>query len=124
MSDHEIFALESNGLLDFLPTPPESTSDVEANTDRNEKTGKNGPHPSTIDVGARPASPVMGYGSPPPDYDEEPSDFEDEVRGILDREKRATSLGLDSDDDENDLDDHVPSQAAPVASCESFSPTS
>lgn len=104
MSDEDPFAFESNGLLDFLPTPPESNEDLEsAIPDLNAK--------SSFQHEKRPASPVLGYGSPPPDFDEEPSDFEDEVRGIMEREKRSMSFEMDVDENES---------SRPVASCTSL----
>lgn len=120
MSDHEALALESNGLLDFLPTPPESTKDTDT------ELGEKHPNPIFELERRRPDSPVLGYGSPPPEYDEEPSDFEDEVRGIIEREKRASSPGMRMDFDEEDvgMDMDLSGKASapgPVASCESAS---
>ena len=129
MSDHEVLALESNGLLDFLPTPPESTKESEIDIEI--ELGKNKKHSIPIfelERERRPDSPVLGYGSPPPEYDEEPSDFEDEVQEIMEREKRNLSppIGMDFDD-EDDMDMGVgmsskssaPASAPAVASCES-----
>lgn len=108
MSENETLGFESNGLFDFLPTPPESTKSA-ADTLQTWK-----PQSSSI-LEKRPESPVLGYGSPPPDYDEEPSDFEDEIQGIMDREQKASSTRMDFDEPEDEDEEmRIP---APVASC-------
>lgn len=101
MSETRKPIFESNGLLDFFPTPPQSTEDNDI------------PHPATSKSEARPER--FQYEDddlPPPDFDEEPSDFEDEVLGIMEREAQSSSSsrpldGMDIDDEEE----------IPVASC-------
>jgi hypothetical protein len=108
MGEPQKLVFEPNGLLDFFPTPPQSTED-------------------DIDPPAKPRSKPeekrlnrFEYDDddgPPPDFEEEPSDFEDEVMGIMEREKQSSSSrpptqGMDVDFDED--------EDMPVASCESL----
>jgi hypothetical protein len=78
MDEDSSLTLESNGLLDFFPTPPLSTE----NDDQ---------LPPQGDASKRPSRPSRGYGgqeeddAPPPEYEEEPSDFEDEMMEIMER---------------------------------------
>jgi len=92
---------ESNGLLDFFPTPPDSTEDVDIQPPAAQfGTGHN-----------RPDQYQYEDDEPPPDFDEEPSDFEDEVQGIMKRENESSSRVFG----EMDIDD---ADEEPVASCE------
>jgi hypothetical protein len=102
MSETQKAIFEPNGLLDFFPTPPQS---LEEDTEPPTK-----PAPRPIEQ--RPSQYQYDDDEPPPpDFDEEPSDFEDEVHGIMEREKSSSSRGgMDIDDDE---------EAMPIASCES-----
>lgn len=110
MSEVDKPVFESNGLLDFFPTPPQSTEndDVQpvASLEQNGTMEK-------LDEPQRPERISYDDDEPPPDFDEEPSDFEDEVMGIMEREKESSGrpayMGMDLDDEEE----------APVASCES-----
>lgn len=102
MSETQKAIFEPNGLLDFFPTPPQSLEeDIEPPT---------GPAPRKTEQ--RPSQYQYDDDEPPPpDFDEEPSDFEDEVLGIMEREKSSSSRpfeGMDIDDDEGNM---------PVASC-------
>jgi hypothetical protein len=101
MGDTQKSIFEPNGLLDFFPTPPQS---LEEDTEPPTK-----PAPAIEQIPSQ-----YQYDDdepPPPDLDEEPSDFEDEVHGIMEREKSSSSRGgMDIDDDE---------EAMPIASCES-----
>lgn len=102
MASEMSLALESNGLLDLMPTPPDSTEeDLSLDLDPIIPTAS-----AAVSLGKRPASPAMSYGSPqPPDFDEEPSDFEDEVQGIMEREKRSLSKDLEWNlNDDMDMD--------------------
>jgi len=103
MGETQKAIFEPNGLLDVFPTPPQSLEeDIESPT---------GPAPSETEQ--RPSQ--YHYDDdepPPPDFDEEPSDFEDEVHGIMEREKSSSGRpfeGMDVDDEED----------MPRASCES-----
>jgi hypothetical protein len=103
MSETQKAIFEPNGLLDFFPTPPQSLEeDIEPPTK---------PAPRSIEQ--RPSQYQYDDDEPPPpDFDEEPSDFEDEVLGIMEREKSSSSRpfrGMDIDDEED----------MPIASCES-----
>jgi len=103
MSETQKAIFEPNGLLDFFPTPPQSLEeDIEPPTK---------PAPRSIEQ--RPSQYQYDDDEPPPpDFDEEPSDFEDEVLGIMEREKLSSSSsfgGMDIDEDEG----------LPIASCES-----
>lgn len=76
MAESAFLSLESNGLLDFLPTPPRSTETTSLDGDgaKSQKSKHD----------------RMDFDSPPPpDFDEEPSDFEDEVQAVMDQERRS-----------------------------------
>jgi len=109
MSEVDKPVFESNGLLDFFPTPPHSTEDGDA---QSLPYRQQAPMQKTEELQR---SERFSYDdeSPPPDFDEEPSDFEDEVKGIMEREKESSGrpayMGMDVDDGEE----------VPVASCES-----
>jgi len=109
MSQVDKPVFESNGLLDFFPTPPQSTEDGDA---QSFPLRQQAPMQKTEEL-QRPERISYDDESPPPDFDEEPSDFEDEVMGIMEREKESSNrpayMGMDIDDEEG----------APVASCES-----
>jgi hypothetical protein len=98
---------EPNGLLDFFPTPPQSTGDgLEPSTKSQSRSVE--PRPDQFEYD--------DDDGPPPDFEEEPSDFEDEVMGIMERQKQSSSSrpptqGMDIDFDED--------EDMPVASCES-----
>lgn len=103
MGETQKAIFESNGLLDFFPTPPQSLEqDLE-------------PPTKAARVAQRPSQYQYDDDEPPPpDFDEEPSDFEDEILGIMEREQQSSSSsrpfdGMDIDDEEY----------MPVASCES-----
>jgi hypothetical protein len=97
---------ESNGLLDFFLTPPLSTEDDDILPPPLSR-------PAFLESGLqRPSRIEYDDGSPPPDFDEEPSDFEDEVMGIMEREKESTSRAMHSAMDLDEVED------VPVASCE------
>ena len=103
MSETQKAIFEPNGLLDFFPTPPQSLEeDIEPPA-----------RPSTGSIEQRPSQyHYDDEGPPPPDFDEEPSDFEDEVLGIMEREKLSSSSpfgGMDIDEEEE----------MPIASCKS-----
>lgn len=95
---------ESNGLLDFFPTPPESTEDVDVLPPR-----------TSNSMPKRPDRFEYEDEAPPPDFDEEPSDFEDEMNEIMEREKQSSSRQVHGKDLDYDMDD-----VRPVASCESI----
>jgi hypothetical protein len=108
MGHDDTLTLESNGLLDFFPAEPGNTKEIV--NDADEESGRNGG--PTYDQ--RLKNGHTGGDSPPPDFDEEPSDFEDEVEGIMQREKEST-VPMQSPgrmDEDLDID-----QEAPVASC-------
>jgi hypothetical protein len=103
MGESQKAIFEPNGLLDFFPTPPQSLEeDIEPPT-----------QPASRTIEQRPSQYQYDDDEPPPpDFDEEPSDFEDEVFGIMEREKSSSSRpfgGMDIDDEED----------MPIASCES-----
>jgi hypothetical protein len=108
MSEISKPVFESNGLLDFFPTPPHSTEDESVQTHSR-------PSDFTKDQNEPPRTKRIQYDddAPPPDFDEEPSDFEDEVMGIMEREKESSGrpayLSMDIDEEEE----------PPVASCTS-----
>jgi hypothetical protein len=110
MGHDDTLTLESNGLLDFFPAEPGNTKEIV--NDADEESGRNGG--PTYDQRLKTGH--AGGDSPPPDYDEEPSDFEDEIEGIMQREKESMvpmqSRGRMSED--LNLDEE-----APVASCKS-----
>ena len=112
MSQVDKPVFESNGLLDFFPTPPQSTENDDV---RSLPSMKQSGLIGNLDEPQRPKRISYDDESPPPDFDEEPSDFEDEVMGIMEREKESSGrpayMGMDVDDEEE----------APVASCESES---
>jgi hypothetical protein len=104
MSETQKAIFEPNGLLDFFPTPPQSLEEDIAPPTQ--------PAPRTIEQ--KPSQYQYDDDEPPPpDFDEEPRDFEDEVHGIMEREKSSSSRpfeGMDIDDEED----------MPVASCGFF----
>lgn len=104
MAETKKAIFEPNGLLDFFPTPPQSTGDADVAP----------PPPNSHAISNRPDTFEYDDEPPPPDFDEEPSDFEDEVMGIMEREKESSSSsrpygGMDVDFDDEDV--------TPVASC-------
>lgn len=110
MGHDDTLTLESNGLLDLFPAEPGITNEIV--NDAYEEGGRNGG--PTYDQ--RRKNGHAGGDSPPPDYDEEPSDFEDEIEGIMQREKESMvpTQSRRSIDEDLDIDG-----GAPVASCKS-----
>lgn len=120
MGEDSTLTLESNGLLDFFPTPPLSTKNGNENDDL--------PQATTSASVSKPkhSRPTYDYGfddddAPPPEYDEEPSDFEDEMMGIMEREQESVlpTSSLKSTD-VHELDEETFSDR-PLASCRSKS---
>lgn len=112
MSQVDKPVFESNGLLDFFPTPPQSTEDGDVRSLPSMK--QSGPMEKLEEPQPqRPERILYDDDEPPADFDEEPSDFEDQVMGIMEREKESSGrpgyMGMDIDDEEE----------PPVASCES-----
>jgi hypothetical protein len=117
MTDTAPPMLESNGLLDFLPTPPRSVETTSSNGDQTQGKGKgNGNAGEQDDRNDRINQNGMDFGSPPPpDFDEEPSDFEDEMQEIMANEERSSrgtlqmSLDMDAEIQQgHDLDSRFP----------------
>jgi len=118
MGEDSTLTLESNGLLDFFPTPPLSTENENDDLPQ-----------ATISVSGskqKHSRPTYDYGfddddAPPPEYDEEPSDFEDEMMGIMEREQESilpTSTLKSTNIHELDEDTF---SDRPLASCKSES---
>lgn len=113
MNEDSSLTLESNGLLDFFPTPPLSTE----NDDQ---------LPTQADAAELLKRPPRrqehqdDYDAPPPEYDEEPSDFEDEMMDIMEREQESISLASSFRSTTKDgMDDNI-SQHRPLASCKQY----
>jgi hypothetical protein len=120
MGEDSNLTLESNGLLDFFPTPPLSTENGNDNDEL--------PQATTSVSGSKQkhSRPTYDYrfdddDAPPPEYDEEPSDFEDEMMDIMEREQESIlPTSSPKSKDINGMDEDTFSDR-PLASCKSES---